>query len=244
MLASVGIASRRPFLLITEMLFIAAALLVIYAGWMQLRTRSRVDRVKALYERFCRKAARLGVRRNPWEGPSDFSNRAAQLLPNESKRIRQISNTYIALRYAPKPAGAALDSFTREVRAFAGTSVRNVWPPQKSEGLASLQIFFGNWIRYAFLLPKDIYDPPTVAIVKQLDGVNSAAERFRIVFVMTRFIRAPDMSDVSELFGAPGNFFFEKSVLGKIRFHACDETFYVEYLRCQTIIRSWLGGRN
>jgi hypothetical protein len=86
---------------------------------MQLRTRSRPDRVKTLYEHFCRKAARLGVQRNPCEGPSDFSNRAAEFLPNESKRIRDISNTYIALRYAPEPAGAALDSFARKVRAFA-----------------------------------------------------------------------------------------------------------------------------
>jgi transglutaminase-like putative cysteine protease len=118
LLASVGIASRRPFLLITETLFIAAALLVTYAGWMQLRTRSRVDRVKALYERFCRKAARLGARRNPWEGPSDFSRRAAQLLPNESERIRQISNTYIALRYSPESAAVVLNRFAKEVNQF------------------------------------------------------------------------------------------------------------------------------
>src|SRR5438128_5724538 len=93
LLASVGIAKRGPFLLIAETLVIAAALLVIYAGWMQLRSRSRVDRVKALYKRFCREAARLGVRRSPWEGPSDFSKRAAQSLPKESERIRQLSDT-------------------------------------------------------------------------------------------------------------------------------------------------------
>jgi hypothetical protein len=29
-------------------------------------------------------------------------------LHNESERIREISNTHIALRYAPKPAGVAL----------------------------------------------------------------------------------------------------------------------------------------
>jgi hypothetical protein len=75
--------------------------------------------VKALYERFCRKAARLGVRRNPWEGPSDFSRRAALLLPDRSERIRQISNIYIALRYAHEPAGVTVDRFVKEVRAFA-----------------------------------------------------------------------------------------------------------------------------
>jgi protein-glutamine gamma-glutamyltransferase len=119
-LSSLGIASAGPFLLIAEILIIATALLVIYAGWLQLRTRPHVDRVKALYERFCRKAARLGVRRNPWEGPSDFSRRAAQLLPAESGRIRQISDTYIALRYSLTPASSVLDRFAKEVSTFPG----------------------------------------------------------------------------------------------------------------------------
>jgi transglutaminase-like putative cysteine protease len=117
-LASVGIANRGPLLLIIEIVVAAAALLVIYAGWMHLRTRSRVDRVKALYERFCRKAARLGVRRSPWEGPSDFSRRAAQLLPNEAEHIRQISNTYITLRYSPESAALVLNRFAKEVSQF------------------------------------------------------------------------------------------------------------------------------
>ena len=119
LLDSMGLANRGPFVLIIEILIVAIALLVIYFGWMQWRTRSRADRVKTLYERFCRKAARLGVRRDPWEGPSDFSTRAALLLPDQSERIREISNVYIALRYAPEPAGAALDRFVKEVRAFA-----------------------------------------------------------------------------------------------------------------------------
>jgi transglutaminase-like putative cysteine protease len=116
---SIGLAKRGPFVLIIEILIAAVALLVIYFSWMQLRSRSPADRVKALYERFCRKAARLGVQRNPWEGPSDFSSRAALLLPGKSERIRQISNTYIALRYAPEPAAIVLDRFAKEVRAFA-----------------------------------------------------------------------------------------------------------------------------
>ena len=119
-LDSIGLAKRGPFVLIMEILIAAVALLVIYFSWMQLRSRSRADRVKALYERFCRKAARLGVRRDPWEGPSDFSNRAALLLPGESGRIQQISNSYIALRYAPEPAAIVLDRFAKEVSAFAG----------------------------------------------------------------------------------------------------------------------------
>lgn len=119
LLDSMGLANRGPFVLIIEILIVAIALLVLYFGWMQLRTRSRADPVKTLYERFCRKAARLGARRHPWEGPSDFSRRAALLLPEQSERIRQISNIYIALRYAPESADVALDRFVKEVRAFA-----------------------------------------------------------------------------------------------------------------------------
>lgn len=118
LLSSIGIAKHGPYFLIVEVLAIAVALLVIYFGWMQLRTRSRVNPVKVLYERFCRKIARLGAQRHPWEGPSDFSMRAAQLLPHESERIRQISNTYISLQYAPEPDAIMLDRFAKEVSAF------------------------------------------------------------------------------------------------------------------------------
>jgi transglutaminase-like putative cysteine protease len=119
MLDSIGLANRGASVLIIAILIVVIALLVIYFGWMQFRTRSRADRVKALYEHFCQRAARLGVRRDPWEGPSDFSRRAALLLPDESERIRQISDTYIALRYAPEPADVALDRFAKQVSAFA-----------------------------------------------------------------------------------------------------------------------------
>jgi len=118
LLSSIGIAKHGPYFLIVEVLAIAVVMLVIYFGWMQFGTRSRVNRVKVLYERFCRKIARLGAQRDPWEGPSDFSMRAAQLLPDESERIRQISNTYISLRYAPEPDAIMLDRFAKEVSAF------------------------------------------------------------------------------------------------------------------------------
>jgi protein-glutamine gamma-glutamyltransferase len=118
-LSSIGIANRGASLLIVGIAVAAVGLLVIYAVWMQLRTRVRVDRVKELYERFCRRAAQLGAQRESWEGPSDFARRACQLLPNESERIRRISKTYIVLRYSPERADAVLDRFAKEVSAFA-----------------------------------------------------------------------------------------------------------------------------
>lgn len=123
-LTSMGIGTGGPVLLIVEILLVAIALLAIYFAWMRLRTRTRVDRVKTLYEYFCRKIARLGVSLDPCEGPLDFARRAALSLPNESNRIRQIANTYILLRYAPQSAPGMLDRFTKEVNAF-GKPVRH-----------------------------------------------------------------------------------------------------------------------
>jgi hypothetical protein len=119
-----GISSRGPFFLIVEILLVAIAFLAIYFAWMQARTRSRVDRVKALYEYFCRKIARLGVQRDPCEGPLDFARRAAQSIPNESNRIRQIADTYVLLRYAPQSAPRMLERFAKDVNAF-GRRVRH-----------------------------------------------------------------------------------------------------------------------
>src|SRR5262245_34279343 len=124
LLTSMGIASRGSIFLVVEILFAAIALLVIYFAWMHLRTRTRVDRVKALYECFCRKTTRLGLQRDPCEGPLDFARRAAQSLPNESNRIRQVVDTYILLRYAPQPAPRMLDRFAKEVSAFGARTRR------------------------------------------------------------------------------------------------------------------------
>ncbi|MGE5208713.1 MAG: DUF3488 and DUF4129 domain-containing transglutaminase family protein [Alphaproteobacteria bacterium] len=122
LLTSMGIGSRGWAFLVMKLLLVVVALLALYFAWMQLRTRSRVDRVKALYARFCRKIARLGVPRDPCEGPLDFARRAAHSLPNESNRIRQITDTYILLRYAPQPSPGMLNRFSTGVNTFRARS--------------------------------------------------------------------------------------------------------------------------
>jgi len=122
LLASTGIMDQGRFFLITESLVIAAALLLIYASWMRLRTRERADKVKLLYERFCRKAAQFGVRHDPWEGPSDFARRVVASFPNECQRIQRITDSYLALRYAPNAAPVVFDQFAKDVRGFVPRS--------------------------------------------------------------------------------------------------------------------------
>jgi hypothetical protein len=118
LLTSLGLTKSGPLPLVMQVLIVIAAVLIVYAGWMKLWTRPRADRIQALYERFCRKLARIGVQRDPWEGPWDFATRAARSLPNESERVRQITETYIALRYAPGPTAISTHRFAKEVAAF------------------------------------------------------------------------------------------------------------------------------
>jgi transglutaminase-like putative cysteine protease len=120
--ASVGIAGHGPLFFIIGTLAVTILLLALYAGWTHLRTRPRGDRVKIVYESFCRKTAKLGAPRNPSEGPLDFSRRATRLLPTESDRIRRIAKAYIALRYAPAPDPSMLEQFAKDVNAFVRAS--------------------------------------------------------------------------------------------------------------------------
>ena len=66
-----------------------------------------------------------------------------------------------------------------------------------------LDIFCRNRIDQALLLPIDRHDPPTTAVMEQLNAVNPAHERFGIVGVVAGFVRAPDMRDVPKLFRTP-----------------------------------------
>ncbi len=118
-----------PLLIVVRTLLILAGVIAIYAAWMRLRSRRRPDPVKALYERFCRKIARLGPERISTEGPADFAARAALLLPNESEQIRQISSDYIALRYSLGP-GILLEHFANEVNAFTPHGLRTPLAPR------------------------------------------------------------------------------------------------------------------
>ena len=120
LLRDLGIANRRPLALVGQTAILVLAILVIYATWIQLQSRPPVDKAKALYERFCQKLASAGVPRSKWEGPLDFARRAAEQLPHESERIREVSHTYIALRYAREPGKATLERFARNINAFGG----------------------------------------------------------------------------------------------------------------------------
>jgi len=92
---------------------VIALLLAVLALWMR-RSRRGGDEVGHAYARFCQALERGGLRREQWEGPQHFGERAATRFAAQAEVIRQITSLYIQLRYgltAPAP-----DSLVRAVR--------------------------------------------------------------------------------------------------------------------------------
>jgi len=95
------------------------ALLLAFSGFMLWRrVPVGADPAAAIYQRFCRKLARVGIIRQPNEGAADFAQRTAVLRPDLALSAASISELYIALRYAPQPNPSDLRQFGQRVRDF------------------------------------------------------------------------------------------------------------------------------
>lgn len=81
------------------------------------RQRRQSDPARRLYDRFCSKLARAGVRRRSYEGPRDFAARAAQRFSHQADEIHAITDRYIGIRYGNREDDLA--SFARAVRLFS-----------------------------------------------------------------------------------------------------------------------------
>lgn len=98
---------------------VLAALLIAYAVSIRWRARPRPDPLKAVYNRFCSKAAALGVCRRESEGPVDYGSRAGDAIPKEAERIRKITQRYVTLRYSPEAPPKLLAQLVSEIDDFA-----------------------------------------------------------------------------------------------------------------------------
>lgn len=67
-------------------------------AWARWRA-ARADPLQTLWRRFCRKLARRGIARQPWEGPLDYGTRAAAVLPARGAEIDEIVRLYARLCY-------------------------------------------------------------------------------------------------------------------------------------------------
>jgi len=85
-----------------------------------LKTRPRIDRVQSTYLRFCRKMARIGIPRHPWEGAIDYGTRIAARRPDLRTGTDAITKAYVELRYAPRDSAMTegTANYFRMVRRF------------------------------------------------------------------------------------------------------------------------------
>jgi len=108
---------------------LASALLVLVGGpllvvaWLLHRTRGPApDPARRLYERFCRRLARVGVPRVPTEAPLAYARRAGAALPAAAAAIDAVTAAYTRVRYAGEGDGVAhLRHLVRAFRPTAGT---------------------------------------------------------------------------------------------------------------------------
>jgi transglutaminase-like putative cysteine protease len=101
---------------LTATLFtILGVLTALLLAW-SLRRLARPDPVQKAWRAFCRKLRARGIERSPYEGPRDYSERAARDLPQARGSIRRIGELYMALRYGAAAPPARVDELRRLVR--------------------------------------------------------------------------------------------------------------------------------
>jgi hypothetical protein len=74
--------------------------------------------VERAWATFCKRLARAGAPRAPYEGPLDYGRRAADQLTPQSTAIQAIAEVYARLRYGPKPDKVRVQQFMQLVRNF------------------------------------------------------------------------------------------------------------------------------
>jgi transglutaminase-like putative cysteine protease len=102
MISALGLGHLGPLGLFALLAVAGLAALLALRGVLgRTRPGSGDDQVAALYRSWCRRLARLGLERAAWEGPLDFSARAAAALPGLAAELREAGALYARLRYRP-----------------------------------------------------------------------------------------------------------------------------------------------
>jgi len=101
------------------LVLLVSTLLIGIAGWLLLKKPVISDPVLRTYQRFCERAAGLGIRRRNSEGPQDFSRRIVIARPELERQVDRITEVFILLRYGQSGNPARdLDQLRRLVRHF------------------------------------------------------------------------------------------------------------------------------
>ena len=121
-----GLLARLGLKELSWLGWIAAGMMLLFLGvavvwlvWQVMRwwaPRPSPERAVVLWQQLCRRCAAAGCVRDAWEGPRDFSERAAVAFPAQAVALRAAGDAYIACRYAiPVDSQAAIRSLANEV---------------------------------------------------------------------------------------------------------------------------------
>jgi hypothetical protein len=102
--------------LVLILALIVAVLLMGILLFMLRRHAPPQDAARLIYDQFCLKLARVGLRRHPSEGPLDFARRIGMRRKTLSTRVNEITRIYVRARYASEAEQIA--ALRQKVRAF------------------------------------------------------------------------------------------------------------------------------
>ena len=90
---------------------------LILASLFLLRSQKvQLSRVQRIYNRFCRKLAKRGIKRRDSEGALDYARRVIQKFPHLQDKVWSITDDYYAIRYADAAATTILPRMKRNIR--------------------------------------------------------------------------------------------------------------------------------
>ncbi len=107
---------RQLILTLTGLLVLFLIALTAYLSW-QFQPRS-LDIAARLYERFCNKAGKLRITRQPHESPAAFASRLSGLRPDLASAVSGITDLYVRVRYEPDVRSNDLRQLRKKVAEF------------------------------------------------------------------------------------------------------------------------------
>jgi protein-glutamine gamma-glutamyltransferase len=115
-LSSFGIADFKTMLY--WMMALVGIITAILSIFLLYQRPKPLDRALIAYNRFLKKIAKAGLRKNSGEGARDFAERIKPKLPEQAANIEQITVAFIEQRYGSKPTEKGFKQLDRIVNLF------------------------------------------------------------------------------------------------------------------------------
>lgn len=96
------------------MLFLLPVAIALMRG----QRSARLDPATLLYQDFCRKLARIDLKRGRSEAPTDFAGRVSAVRPDLAAEVGSITRLYDAISYRSRTSEEALALLRKQVRGF------------------------------------------------------------------------------------------------------------------------------